>query len=69
MKLLRCKLAENGYQKINEFSWEDNTLNLERLFKRSLIPLPNELNTSYICILILLKTRLIIFLDNPKKAD
>ena len=37
-EMLRCKLAENGYQKINEFSWEDNTLNLEKLFKYSLIP-------------------------------
>ena len=34
---LRQKLAENGYQKIKEFSWEANTLKLERLFKRSLI--------------------------------
>ena len=35
---LRCELAKNGYHKINEFSWEENTLKLERLFKRSLIP-------------------------------
>ena len=35
---LRCELAKNGYQKINEFSWEENTLKLERLFKGSLIP-------------------------------
>jgi glycosyltransferase involved in cell wall biosynthesis len=35
---LRCELAKNGYQKINEFSWEENTFKLERLFKRSLIP-------------------------------
>ena len=34
---LRCELAKNGYQKINEFSWEENTLKFERLFKRSLI--------------------------------
>jgi len=35
---LRCELAKNGSQKINEFSWEENTLKLERLFKESLVP-------------------------------
>jgi len=34
---LRHKLVKNGYQKIKEFSWEANTLKLEKLFRRSLI--------------------------------
>ena len=33
---LRTKLAENGFQKIGEFSWDANTLRLESLFKESL---------------------------------
>jgi L-malate glycosyltransferase len=35
-EILRNKLAENGCQKINEFSWESNSLRLENLFKESL---------------------------------
>lgn len=33
---LRNELAENGCQKIREFSWEANSLRLEKLFKESL---------------------------------
>ena len=33
---LRNDLAENGCKKINEFSWEANSLRLEKLFKESL---------------------------------
>ena len=33
---LRTKLAERGFQKIGEFSWDANTLRLENLFKESL---------------------------------
>ena len=33
---LRNELAENGCKKINEFSWEANSLRLEKLFKESL---------------------------------
>ena len=33
---LRTKLAESGFQKIGEFSWDANTLRLENLFKESL---------------------------------
>jgi len=36
---LRGELAKNGSKIINELSWEENTLKLERLFKESLIPL------------------------------
>ena len=35
--VLRNKLAENGCQKIREFSWEANSLRLEKLFKDSLV--------------------------------
>ncbi len=35
-EILRNKLAKNGCQKINEFSWESNSLRLENLFKESL---------------------------------
>ena len=35
-EVLRSKLAENGYNKINEYSWESNSLRLEKLFKDSL---------------------------------
>ena len=35
---LRGELAKNGSKIINELSWEENTLKLERLFKESLIP-------------------------------
>ena len=36
-EVLRNRLAENGCQKIGEFSWEDNSLRLEKLFKESLV--------------------------------
>jgi glycosyltransferase involved in cell wall biosynthesis len=36
-EVLRNRLAENGCQKIREFSWEANTLRLEKLFKESLV--------------------------------
>ena len=35
--VLRNKLAENGCRKIREFSWEANSLRLEKLFKESLV--------------------------------
>ena len=33
---LRIKLAENGFQKIEQFSWDVNTSRIENLFKESL---------------------------------
>ena len=36
-EVLRNRLAENGCQKIREFSWEANSLRLEKLFKESLV--------------------------------
>ena len=36
-EVLRNGLVENGCQKIREFSWEANSLRLEKLFKESLV--------------------------------
>ena len=36
-EVLRSNLVENGCQKIREFSWEANSLRLEKLFKESLV--------------------------------
>ena len=35
-EILRDKLIENGSRKIGEFSWEANSLRLEKLFQESL---------------------------------